>query len=395
MIKHIAFLYTTPIIPLKGGVERVTHILAQEFISRGIRVSNISFIKPETEEYEYVAPQYFFPTRYPDSEENRRFLTDFVNRECVDVLIFQNTGFYGNKFPFDLYPLNDNCSLFNVIHNDPARGINFFWHNRLHRQGKIIPYILAYIPKFILGFIRKRQALSMMKSEFLYSYLNSDSTVLLSDKYIQNVKKYISEDVLKINVINNPRTYPLIYNEDNKENIILFVGRLTGNKQCDHVIQSWNKIAEKYKDWKLIILGDGPQRNYLESLIKYPEQTELKGVCNPDEYYSRAKILCMASGYEGWPMVLTEGMSSGCVPIAYRSFASVVDIIDDGINGMLVQPFDRGKYASVMEQLIVDESYRKELAQRAVAKMRPFSPEDICDRWLELFNSLDVKNDRK
>lgn len=55
---HISFIYTFPINPLRGGVERVTDILTKEFQRRGIKVSFISFVKME-EIVEYAAPQYF------------------------------------------------------------------------------------------------------------------------------------------------------------------------------------------------------------------------------------------------------------------------------------------------------------------------------------------------
>lgn len=52
-----------------------------------------------------------------------------------------------------------------------------------------------------------------------------------------------------------------------------------------------------------------------------------------------ASILCMTSTIEGLPMVLLEVMAAGCVPIVYGSFAAAEDVITNGENGYVVEPF--------------------------------------------------------
>ena len=76
---------------------------------------------------------------------------------------------------------------------------------------------------------------------------------------------------------------------------------------------------------------------------------------NPIEYYKRAKILCMTSAYEGFPLVLAEAQTFGTIPIAFNSFASITDIIKDGDNGLLIEPFNISKYASILSELMENE----------------------------------------
>ena len=72
----------------------------------------------------------------------------------------------------------------------------------------------------------------------------------------------------------------------------------------------------------------------------------------------RAPILCMTSNYEGFPMVLVEAMQYGCVPFAFDSFPSLYDIINDGINGVIVPAFDEDSYAKKSHVILVS-TYRE------------------------------------
>lgn len=364
----------------------MTHILAGSLINKGENVAFLSFTRIK-DSFDFIAPQFYFPKSNPDAPENRQFLIKFIKSNAIQVIVFQNTGFYSNRFPFDIFPI-EGVKLINVVHNDPARGVEFFWRNRMRRTGTRSRYLAEYIPRLLLGLLRKRDFIKEMRSDFVYITANSDATVLLSTRFFPGVSRWFKTPVNTLRVIPNPLSYTIENCEQKKENIILFVGRLTGNKQCDEVIRVWNMLAPKYPEWKLYILGDGPMRSFLETIVMYPEQTVFKGITPPEEYYRRAKIYCMASCYEGWGMVVTEAMSKGAVPIAYDSYAAIRDIITNRENGILVEAFNRQKYKEKLERLMTDENNRKRMALNAIRSVKSYSPEIIADKWIELFKHL-------
>ncbi len=387
---NIAFIYDTVINPLKGGVERVTSVLAKEFIKQGHKVYYLIFIKPESPD-NIPEMTFFFPTRKSDTEANALFLTDFIEENRIDFVLFQNTSFYEGKFPFNLWPLK-NCRLINVIHNDPARGLEFYWHLRHHRQMDFVKYIIRYVPYMSLGLFRYQSLKKKAINQFRYTLSHSDRTIILSDKFFNNIHKYLRiNSTDKILTINNPLTYEIRNQPTEKKNILLFVGRLTGNKQCDYVIRAWNFISNLYPTWKLVIAGEGPMRKYYESLPKFKGRTEFSGHCNPEKLYRESKIFCMASSFEGWPMVLMEAMSNGAVPVAFKTFPSIVDIIDNGENGILVSPYKVREYAMAISKLIQNESMRAQMARNALIKAAHFTPDKIADKWLDLFASLKTR----
>lgn len=147
--------------------------------------------------------------------------------------------------------------------------------------------------------------------------------------------------------ISNPVTIDGIFS-GKKEKMVLFVGRISQEKGVDKILEVWSGICheEKYKEWQLVIIGDGEKREQLEKyaidmkLINY----SFEGFQKPDGYYDKAKIFCMASSFEGFGLVLVEAMSYGVVPMAFNSFPNCSDIIDDNKNGILITPFSINEY---------------------------------------------------
>lgn len=96
----------------------------------------------------------------------------------------------------------------------------------------------------------------------------------------------------------------------------------------------------------------------------------------------------MTSNYEGFGMVLTEAMAFGCVPLAFDSFPSLRDIVDEGRDGFIIPPFDIDTYAEQCAFLMENENIRSVMAAAAGKKSGKFQIEGIVDRWEALFSEL-------
>ncbi len=133
---------------------------------------------------------------------------------------------------------------------------------------------------------------------------------------------------------------------------ILFVGRLHRWKGLEYVIQALPMIPSA----SLTIVGEGPDRPRLERLAAGQPVTFV-GPKSHDElanYYRRADLLVLASTFgEGLPNVVLEAMASGRPVVATRT-AGVVDVVRDGINGVLVEPGDASALAGALGSLLAD-----------------------------------------
>ena len=122
---------------------------------------------------------------------------------------------------------------------------------------------------------------------------------------------------------------------------IIFVGRLSKEKGVQTLIQAWKKWCnEEMRVPKLIIVGDGPQK---DQLIKSSQGLPIHfaGGLNSSEVQermSKSKLLIMPSEWwEGFPMVIREAYAFG-VPVAASRIGSLEEIVEDRVSGILFEP---------------------------------------------------------
>ena len=153
------------------------------------------------------------------------------------------------------------------------------------------------------------------------------------------------------------------------------------------MLDIWEKhIVESYPNWKFLIIGDGPEKKYIEKLIdnRKIKGVQLKGYADPTEDYRKAKLFWMTSIYEGWGMTLLEAMALGCVPIVMNTFSSVHDIIINKINGYLIPAGDLKRFAQTTESLMVNHYQYRQCALEAINSVQYFSIDRIIKDWLDL-----------
>lgn len=225
------------------------------------------------------------------------------------------------------------------------------------------------------------------------SYNLHDGIVLLSDSYIGIYKKMINRNTQNVYAI--PNITPNISSKvsiECKKNEIIFVGNLIKIKAVDRLLSIWHKIQEKNKEWTLLIVGDGPERTHLESIVKKNnlERVQFLGRVKSIKYIDSAKILCLVSNFEGLPTVFLEAMRLGVIPIGYDTFPAIYDIIDDQENGFIIPFEDEYHYVETLLSIMDDDLFRQKLARKAKLKSQDFSVEGIAKKWIDVFVSLDL-----
>lgn len=148
------------------------------------------------------------------------------------------------------------------------------------------------------------------------------------------------------------------------DHLILTVGRLIDLKGFHYLIDAMSIIIEKYPDVKLLIIGSGPQRDYLmhrANRIGLKDQIFFLGNISRNDlpkYYQSADVFVLPSinigGItEAFGVVLLEAMAAGC-PVIGSNVGGIPDIIKDGENGFLVPEQDPVAIAEKIIQLLSD-----------------------------------------
>lgn len=178
---------------------------------------------------------------------------------------------------------------------------------------------------------------------------------------------------------------------------VIAVGRLDYQKGFDRLIQAWELVqyTGKFTDWKLDIFGQGEWRKMLQQMIDKAELQNTVCLNRPTkqigEEYVKSDMLVMSSNYEGFPMVMIEAMACGLPVVSFDYKCGPKDIIQPGINGLLVPNGDIQALADAMMKVMEDEAYRKMLSLNARKVVDTYSEQAVMSQWIRLFTSITAK----
>ena len=377
-----------------GGLEVVTSVLANKFVAEGHDVTLWAFYKGKTSLEERLDKRVnlVYGHGFHSGKANVASLRNIIIEKNIQIAI--------NQWGLPYIPAKTlkrairglNVKTIAVYHNDPST------NGRLKEVEISIEHcdnpIKLPLLKFKLWTYQKITSASMR-----YIYRNSDRFMVLSQSFISHFEDFTGiSNAQKLIAQTNPVTIKqpsetLDLNDKKKE--VIYVGRLDYNqKRTYRIIETWALLEDIIPDWRLTIVGDGPERENLERFARdlNLQHVRFEGFQRPEPYYKRASILTLTSEYEGFPLVLAECMNFGVVPVVYGSYSAVYDIIKDSENGLIVKPqngeFKAKAMAKALEQAMTDEDKRHDMAEKAIATSQNYSLDVIYKQWEDLFNDL-------
>lgn len=395
----ILFLYGGVIDPQKGGIERVTSVLADEFVRSGHVPYYLSRPSSERSSNSSSGRQFFLPEVDYSSERNSAFFKEFLKEKGIDVVVNQGGSSPAcSQFAYKAKELG--IPVVSVCHCgliDSAKNYRQIHENAWLQRGLgwLIPVTDWRLVKSILMALYKCK----YKAHYRELCKKSDKVVLLSESFKSELAFYFDGKNCPENVIaiSNPCSFSfpergLDFSEKQKE--LLWVGRIDFSpKRIDLMLKIWEKLFVKFPDWKLTILGGGDGLDDAKKMAQELklERASFEGFQDPRPYYERASIFCMTSAWETFGLVLVEAMNFGCVPVAFNSYSAAKDIIDDGENGRLISPMNCEEYQVALEELMINEEKRSIIASSAQKKSLSFSPSRIFESWDKVLSEISTK----
>ncbi|OGG23879.1 hypothetical protein A3A79_01605 [Candidatus Gottesmanbacteria bacterium RIFCSPLOWO2_01_FULL_43_11b] len=172
--------------------------------------------------------------------------------------------------------------------------------------------------------------------------------------------------------------------------VVLFTGRLTEHKGVDILIK-----AARLIHGEVIILGDGPERNNLENLIKQYKLTNVKilGYMSPKEqvnfktFYNRADVyVAPSTWHEPLGLVILEAMA-GRTPVIATRKGGVASIVKDGYNGFLVRARNAKEIAEKVNLLLENDALRQKMTERAYETVASkFTWDKIAEKFARIYH---------
>jgi glycosyltransferase involved in cell wall biosynthesis len=173
---------------------------------------------------------------------------------------------------------------------------------------------------------------------------------------------------------------------------LLSVGRLVPQKRFDILIAAFSRVARDFREWALVILGEGPLRENLETQI-YEQGVGgrvflLGETADLLSFYEEAEFLVLCSDYEGFPNVLLEAMSVGLPVISTDCPSGPKEIIENGRDGILIPMNNLDALEGALRRLMKSNADRKSMGAAAKKNIQRFQWEELGGLWIDWFRAL-------
>lgn len=200
---------------------------------------------------------------------------------------------------------------------------------------------------------------------------------------LQNVKA-------EIIAIPNPTPFENIDHTPSLDSkTVLSVGRLTYQKGFDLLLDAWALVCKQNSDWTLKIVGGGEDEQKLkdqaknlgiENRVEFIPPTQ-----NISEYYKTASFYCMSSRFEGLPMVLLEAQAYGLPIISFDCDTGPGELIQQNINGFLVENGNVQDLAvSIVNAISIELSDYGKMIKFNTMINNNFIIDNILKKWLDI-----------
>jgi GalNAc-alpha-(1->4)-GalNAc-alpha-(1->3)-diNAcBac-PP-undecaprenol alpha-1,4-N-acetyl-D-galactosaminyltransferase len=170
-----------------------------------------------------------------------------------------------------------------------------------------------------------------------------------------------------------------------RELLIVAIGRLSRQKGFDLLLQAFARLADDFRQWRVVIIGEGTELASLQRLrakLLLEERVEFLGqVRDIEPWMARAGLVVQPSRFEGFPNAVLESMGMGAPVISCDCQAGPADLIEDGLNGRLVPVEDVAALAAVMGELMARDDVRARLGHQALQVRQLFRQDVIMARW--------------
>lgn len=168
----------------------------------------------------------------------------------------------------------------------------------------------------------------------------------------------------------------------------LYSGKFIYRKGVDILLEAIEFLLNKKMSFEFVFIGDGPLRKQLVDLSdKYPFNVKYLGfkeINDVASIFAECDILVCPSRYDGWGMVVTEGMAAGMPVISTRNTGAAIDIIYNNKNGLLVDLLSVNSLAEGMYEFVKKPSLIRQLGTQARKDILKLDVTIGAKRFIEL-----------
>lgn len=353
-MKNICFLIGN--LDYSGGTERVTSLIANDLVKEDFSISILSFFGGKDPFFDLdknikisslFDKQVSFKRRYFNTIYRIR---SFIKSNSIDILIV----------------VDSNSCIFTIPALIGLKVKHICWEhfNFKYNLGKpsrdIARKLAAHYCDSIVTLTEED------KKFWIEGTSHNDQIITIPNPSPFQVKEKFNQDVNRV---------------------VIAVGRLVPQKGFDLLLESWVEVNKSMPLWKLMIVGDGQDREKLETYITVNNlQDSVKLLGNTDNvsiYYEKADIFCLSSRFEGFGMVLIEALSFGLPIVSFDCEVGPSEILSK-TGSILVPPEDIEKLSLSLIELMNDDIRRAEIRKDSLIKAKTYQIDKIIGDWIAI-----------
>jgi 1,2-diacylglycerol 3-alpha-glucosyltransferase len=180
----------------------------------------------------------------------------------------------------------------------------------------------------------------------------------------------------------------------NEEDVVLiYVGRLGPEKNLPFLLRSFGGVVQAYDNARMLIIGDGPERDNLEDRVKHmnvDDKVRFLGSVAYEEvphYLAMSDAFVTASVTEVHPLSVIEAMAAG-LPILGIDSPGIGDTVQDGETGLLAAEEELAGFTAKMVRLVVDCESRQKMGQNARQAARNYAIENTTQMMMDHYKQV-------
>lgn len=219
-----------------------------------------------------------------------------------------------------------------------------------------------------------------------------DCLVSLTAAGAEFLAAYFGEDAPLLPVVPNAVSNDFHPRSLLTERRVVSAGRFVSGKDFESLIRAFASAVSDCPGWSLRIYGSGPQAQSMRKVARSNGVENAVEIVPPaaDMYaeWTKGSIFAMSSRSEGLPMVALEAAAAGLPLVAVDCDTGPREIIDDGVNGILVPPDDAAALGLALERLMKSSELREEMSHATHRIVERFSVPRVTAMWKALFSQL-------
>jgi glycosyltransferase involved in cell wall biosynthesis len=198
------------------------------------------------------------------------------------------------------------------------------------------------------------------KFGYAHAFSVADKVLTLSDAETRELRQQFPRVGPKFETVINPYVTPkMLDGADDKDaksdgRIILGVGRFGPQKRLDLLVKAFARLKDE--DAQLVLLGNGPERDELEQLVRHlgvEDRVRMPGfVADVGPWFAAASVFVLTSRYEGLPAVVLEAMAYNCPVLSTDCFVAARELIGGAEGCAIMESTDPGDVASIIDSAL-------------------------------------------